>query len=54
VQGQCSTKKRPDQNKDYEYGTKKHIKTQLNRIHPSVTIFGKTYRCIALQETNEL
>jgi len=23
-------------------------------IHPSVTIFGKTYRCIALQETNEL
>ena len=26
----------------------------FNRIHPSVTIFGKTYRCIALQETNEL
>jgi hypothetical protein len=29
-------------------------KRMFKRIHPSVTIFGKTYRCIALQEINEL
>jgi len=36
-------------------GSTKNLKeTLFNRIHPSVTIFGKTYHCIALQEINEL